>query len=82
MNDEVGKLAAPGGTFRFGRLSMDKRFPLVEMRQPGWMVGARNFHPFKDEDEVRTFLAGLGFTEHPRVESGEKRTLWTLEEEP
>ncbi|MBN3729479.1 hypothetical protein G3N98_00825 [Burkholderia sp. Tr-20390] len=69
MNDEVGKRAAPGSIFRFGRTA-EGNHPLVEMLQPGWAVGSRHFVPFKDEAAVREFLTGLGFKEMPRVTSG------------
>lgn len=67
MNDEVGKRAAPGSVFRFGRMSTDGKYPVVEIQQPGWAVGTRYFVPFKDEGEVRAFLLDLGFTEQPRA---------------
>ncbi|WP_321820900.1 MULTISPECIES: hypothetical protein [unclassified Burkholderia] len=79
MNDEVGKRAVSGCVFRFGRMSMDGRYPLVEMRQPGWSAGAQHFHPFKDEAAVREFLLGLGFAEMPRVPPGEDTPRWRLD---
>ena len=81
MNDEIGKRAVPGCLFRFGRMSTDGAHPVVEVRQPGWEVGTRYFVPFKDENAVRGFLLGLGFTEMPRVVSAESTPHCTLEDE-
>ncbi|ABO60365.1 hypothetical protein Bcep1808_7490 (plasmid) [Burkholderia vietnamiensis G4] len=79
MNDEVGKRAAPGCLFRFGRTASDGMHPLVEMLQPGWAAGTRYFVPFRDEAGVREFLLGLGFTEMPRVIPGESTPYWNLD---
>lgn len=80
MNDEVGKRACPGSVFRFGRKSGD--YPLVETFQPGWSVGTQHLMPFRDEEEVRAFLLGLGFTEKPRVDVDDDTTLWSLDSNP
>ncbi|MBN3761178.1 hypothetical protein G3O01_10145 [Burkholderia sp. Ac-20365] len=82
MNDEVGKRAVPGCLFRFGRMSMDGRLPVVETYQPGWTVGTQYFLPFKDESALRAFLLGLGFEERPRVAQGDGTPLWRLDSQP
>lgn len=79
MTDEVGKMATPGSLFRFGRKSLGGDDPVVEMYQPGWSTGARYFHPFQNEAEVRAFLLGLGFTEAPRITPGYDTPRWKLD---
>jgi hypothetical protein len=68
MNDEVGKRAAPGAVFRFGRKAMSGTYPVVEICQPGFSAGTQHFRPFETEEQVREFLVRLGFTERPRIE--------------
>lgn len=76
MNDETGMRAVPESIFRFGRVATGGRPPLVEILQPRFCAGTRHFQPFEDEEAVRTFLTGLGFTEQPRATSASE--LWRL----
>ncbi len=82
MNDEVGTRACAGSMFRFGRRSMDGNYPVVETYQPGWAVGTRYFVPFADEQAVRTFLLGLGFTECRRVTPDTTTPEWSHDSPP
>ncbi|HKT97090.1 MAG TPA: hypothetical protein VJS30_11205, partial [Paraburkholderia sp.] len=60
----VGKRAAPGAVFRFGRKPLGgSHLPVVETCQPGFAAGTQFFMPFETEGQVRKFLTGFGFTE-------------------
>ncbi|MBN3839259.1 hypothetical protein [Burkholderia sp. Ac-20349] len=77
MNDEVGKRAAPGAMFRFGRLPLSgSNRPVVETCQPGFSAGTQYFMPFESEAQVREFLLDLGFTERARV-TDQATPRWT-----
>ncbi|HKT97935.1 MAG TPA: hypothetical protein VJS30_15600, partial [Paraburkholderia sp.] len=50
MKDEVGKRAAPGAVFRFGRKPLGgSHLPVVETCQPGFAAGTQFFMPFETE---------------------------------